>query len=167
MAHYLREDSVELPIHPLSRVDIEIKSADEIKQQLDPCAPPLTLCVCMSVCVLVFVLLHFTLKLRQPPCYPWSCRKKLSLQGICHKCTSDFVIHSNTNRLHTRPKTCPRLFVIHSKPESLTHTHAEAITANTLPLAKCAQCMNYPSDFPSCSELNYSVSSRFFFFFKL
>lgn len=25
--------------------------------------------------------------------------------------------------------------------------------------------MNYPSDFPSCSQLNYSVSSRLFFFF--
>lgn len=71
----------------------------------------------------------------------------LSSQGICLKCTSDFVIHSKTACTHTH--RCRETLNVHTFWNSFkarlsfshtcrrTHTHAEAITANTLTLKVC------------------------------
>lgn len=78
------------------------------------------------------------LKLRQLLVIPRAA-KTLSLQGICHKCTSDFVMHSKTNRLHTgahmlkkNPDTCLLFFLIHSKSyQPHTPMHAQRQSQQT------------------------------------
>lgn len=95
---------------------IKINSSGEIKQQLDP------LC-CVSLCPR-----SSPSKASATPCY--RAEGTGSLQGICHKCTSDFVIHSKTDCLHTYTQMQRNLkcayFLKFIQSLSLTHTHRQS-----------------------------------------
>lgn len=158
VAHNPRGDSAELPIHPLSHVDIEIKSADEIKQQLDTlCCPQLRVSLCPSA---------FYAEASPTPCYPSRCRNTIFTRDLSqvHIWLCNSFKDQPLASTHTQRNTkLAYFFAIHSKPLTHAHEQTEAITANTLTLKVCPmhELSKWLSQLQSAKL--FSFKSPFFF----